>query len=168
MQWWRWFLTLEFGFCIAHHISRWKLAPMMSPNSLEQTGGAILIKIFNLLIRRANNSRRIKLSSKTHNIKVWFHIGFRVCFFTSVWKILSSDAASFTTDLDGLALDRRVRLSSSSSSIVKRQYGSLKPDMQQSHTITCWLKTDQRLHHRSTSAAESYCWALPPKTTERW
>lgn len=67
------------------------------------------------------------LHRQTHTMKVWFHIGFRVCFFMSVWQILSSDTASFTTDLQGLALDRRVRLSSSSSNMVTRQYGSLKP-----------------------------------------
>lgn len=84
-----------------------------------------------------NNSSRIQ----THMMKVWFHIGFRVCFFISVWKILSSEAASFTTDLEGLALERRVRFSSSSSRMVSRQYGSLKPGTQSS---TGELETGRR------------------------
>lgn len=77
---------------------------------------------------------------QTHSMKVWFQMGFRVCFFMSVWQILSSETASFTTDLQGLALDRRVRLSSSSSSMVSRQYGSLKP-VQSAQEICSRLKS---------------------------
>lgn len=98
-----------------------------------------------------NNSHRIQLSStaalttQTHMMKVWFHIGFRVCFFISVLKSLSSEAASCTTDLEGLALERRVRLSSSSSRMVSRQYGSLKPGTQSS---TGELETGQRQQYQ--------------------
>lgn len=105
--------------CFSHHISRWKLAPAMSPNSLNTKKG--------LIGSLLNWCSAAWTNIQTHRMKVSFQNGLSVCFFMSVWYILSSDPASFTTDLQGFDLDRRVRLSSSSSSMVSMQYGSLKP-----------------------------------------
>lgn len=68
------------------------------------------------------------LLSLTHSMKVWFQIGFRVCFFISVWQIFSCDTVSFATYLHGLAFGLLVLFFFSSSSTISRQYGSLKPD----------------------------------------